>query len=185
MVAYLLSFRYGTCHYKWCTFVETISITVLLCCYKHSSGRYKHSSRRSISEAARCFRNLCVYEPSTLQKKLSSSSKKKKVQFSEEALWFMEEVFWFVAQLHRKHTCENCSECWRHFFDAYHNLQFTIPYLVLTICASCWHVFTATIIVSLLFCYIQHAMVCSPYSKKCRLPGGVITARRISVMTYL
>ena len=48
---------------------ETISITVLLC-------RYKCSSRRSISEAALHFGYLCVYEPSTLQKKPSASLKK-------------------------------------------------------------------------------------------------------------
>jgi len=40
-------------------------------CYKWSSGRHKHSSERSISEAARRFGNLCVYKPCTLQKKPS------------------------------------------------------------------------------------------------------------------
>jgi len=45
--------------------VETISIIVLLC-------HYKHNSRRSISKAAPCFGNLCVHEPSALRRKPSN-----------------------------------------------------------------------------------------------------------------
>ena len=40
-------------------------------------GRHKHHSGRSVSEAALRFGNLCVYEPSTLQKKPSADSRKK------------------------------------------------------------------------------------------------------------
>ena len=43
--------------------METISVTVLLCHYKLSSGR-------SVSEAALRFGNLCVYESNALRKKL-------------------------------------------------------------------------------------------------------------------
>ena len=164
-----------------CCQSEVISITVLLCCYKHSSGSHKHSSGRSISEAARCFRNLCVYEPNVIWKKPSASWKKKPYNSLKKPsnLWKKTSDLW--------HSCaantfvKNFPNAGIIFFDAYHNLQFTKPYLVLTVCASCWHVFTATIIVSLLFCYIQHVVVCSPYLKKCRLPGGVITAPRISL----
>jgi len=39
--------------------------------HKHSSRRHKRSPGRSVSEPALRFGNLCVYEPSTLQKKPS------------------------------------------------------------------------------------------------------------------
>ena len=40
-------------------------------------GRPKHKHRRYISKAAPCFGILCVYKPSALRKKPSTSSKKK------------------------------------------------------------------------------------------------------------
>ena len=101
---------------------------------------------------------------SLLQKKPSDSQKK---PFD---LWKKPSDLW--------HSCtadaflKNVMNVGIIFFDTYHNLQFTIPYLVLTVCASCWHVFTATILVSPWSCYIWHAMVCSPYSKTCSLPTG-------------
>jgi len=64
-------------------FVKTISIAVLLCRYKHSSGRHKHSSRRSVSEAAPHFETyVCTDLPlfgrslPLLWKKPSDSRKK-------------------------------------------------------------------------------------------------------------
>ena len=56
--------------------METVSITVLLCLYKRRSRRHKCSSGRSISEAAPCYGNLCVYEPSALRKKPTYFRKK-------------------------------------------------------------------------------------------------------------
>ena len=55
---------------------ETISITLLIriCHYKRRFGRHKCSSRRSISEAAPCFRNVYVREPSVLRKKQKKPS---------------------------------------------------------------------------------------------------------------
>ena len=65
---FIVHVRYASIKKRW-TFLETISIAVLLCHYKCSSGR-------SISEAAPHFWNLCVYEPSTLRRKPSNSRKK-------------------------------------------------------------------------------------------------------------
>jgi len=49
------------CVNKYDVFAETISVTVLLCHYKRSSGRHKHSFGGSISEAALPFQKLiCV-----------------------------------------------------------------------------------------------------------------------------
>ena len=39
--------------------------------HKCSSRRHKDNPRRSVSEAAPCFGNLCVYEPSALREKPS------------------------------------------------------------------------------------------------------------------
>ena len=52
-----------------------LSIAVLLFHYKCISEDTS-CSRRSVSEAAPCFGNLCVYEPSALWKKPSDSLKK-------------------------------------------------------------------------------------------------------------
>ena len=49
-------------------------------CYKWSTGRHKYSSERSISEAAQCFGNLCVYKPSALRKKPSDACLEKCVE---------------------------------------------------------------------------------------------------------
>jgi len=49
---------------------------MLLRSYKQSFGRHKSSSRRSLSEAALRFGNICVYKPSSLRRKPSNPWKK-------------------------------------------------------------------------------------------------------------
>ena len=61
---------------------RNLSVVVLLFRYKCSSEdtntapEDKRSSGRSVSKAALCFGNLCMYEPSALRKKLYDSQKK-------------------------------------------------------------------------------------------------------------
>jgi len=59
------------------TFAENIFVTVLVCSYKRSSGRHKHSSGRSVSEAVPHFGNLhcmCVGTPALFRRSLPVSS---------------------------------------------------------------------------------------------------------------
>ena len=74
---------------------------------KRKRGRY-------VSEAALRFENLCVYEPSALQKKPSDSSEKT-FQFLEEAFRYSEEAFQFAAESRRKRISERRSESQHHF----------------------------------------------------------------------
>ena len=81
---------------------------------KRERGRSKRERGRYVSEAAPRFENLCVYEPSALQKKPSDSSEKT-FRFSEEAFRFSEEAFRFAAESCRKRISERRSKS-RHQF---------------------------------------------------------------------
>ena len=72
---------------------------------KQSSGRHKRTSRRSLSEAALHFGNICAYKPSSLRKKPSNPWKKpSNLQCSCAA----------------NTRLEKCSECRHHFLlDTY------------------------------------------------------------------
>jgi len=77
-------------------FVETTFVTAPhLCCWQRSR-RQKRSSGKFISEAAQCFRNLCVYKTCTLCNN-PSTSLKEAIQYSEEAFQFCSAagvIFW-------------------------------------------------------------------------------------------
>ena len=76
--------------------------------HKRSSGRHECNPGRSVSEAAPRFRNLCVYEPSTLWKKPSASLEKTFDSRKKPSdLW---------GELCCKRISEKHSECWHHFF---------------------------------------------------------------------
>ena len=91
---------YGMHQKKWHTFVETTSIILPLCRYKRNSGRHKCSSRRSASEAAPRFGNLCVYEPSALRIYVYESI----------ALWNKPSDLWQVhVQVHVQENIPNVS----------------------------------------------------------------------------
>jgi len=81
---------------------------------KCERGRSKREYGRYVSEAAPRFGNLCVYEPSALQKKPSDSSENT-FRLSEEAFRFSEEAFRFVAESCRKRISERRSESQHQF----------------------------------------------------------------------
>jgi len=81
---------------------------------KNKRGRPKCERGRYVSKAAPRSGNLCVYEPSALQKKPSDSSEKN-FRFSEEAFQFSEEAFWFAAESRCKRISERSSNSWHQF----------------------------------------------------------------------
>jgi len=83
---------------------RTTSVTVLLRHYKHSSRK----TQTQLRKAALCFRELCMYEPNTLQKKPSTSS--------EEAFQFLEEAFQFALAVLDLYTL-----CCRLFWGSFSN----------------------------------------------------------------
>jgi len=70
-------------------------------------GRHKSSPGRSVSEAAPHFGNLCVYEPSALRKKPSTSS--------EETFDSRKKHSDLRHKLHHRRISEKHSECRRRF----------------------------------------------------------------------
>ena len=77
--------------------------------------RHKCSPGRFISEAAPRFGNLCVYEPSALQKKPSASSEES-FDSRKKPSDLRKKPSDLRRELHCKRISEKRSECWRHFF---------------------------------------------------------------------
>ena len=90
---------------KWCTFVETTFVTVLL-------SQLQMQLWMIYKQGCTAFWKLtCVWTQHTLEEAF---------RFFGRNLRFSEEAFHFVVQLCHKHTFRMCSECWCHsFFDMY------------------------------------------------------------------